>query len=158
MEYGFPQPVWLRFYKDKQSKGNGFVYRARLVSHSKEAKECIMHEIEEKEYNYVEVETDGFRYAYTGELDVDAIISGIYNIFEGQMFPLIKAEAYILSSEFLEKVTRYLEAAKILVGKDSEMEDIISARDASYGEEEDIQKCLDTIRSIKKYDKNGSLL
>ena len=45
-----------------------------------------------------------------------------------------------------ETIIKYLEAVKVLISKNSDMEDIVACRDRYYGEEDKIQKCIDFLK------------
>lgn len=51
--------------------------------------------------------------------------------------------------KLLEKTEEYLNAVKILISPNSDMEDIIYQRDRFYGEDNDVQRCIDAIRNIR---------
>lgn len=150
MEFAFPKSIWLKFYRSKNEQGALFPYMSRLVGDTMEVKECIKEA--KNEYGYMIVEGNDYHAAdiYEGLLDEDAVISRLLEVYHDHLHPLAEVDPFILTKDFMEKVCRYLEAAKVLVSGESDMEEIIYQRDVNYAEEEDVQKCIDTIKSIRK--------
>lgn len=87
---------------------------------------------------------------YEGTLDENTVISRLLEVYHDHLHPLAEVGPYILSDDFLEKVCKYLKAAKVLVSENSDMEEIIYQRDINYAEDNEVQKCIDAIKTIRK--------
>lgn len=143
----YPTSVWLFFYPDEEH-GTTRGYRAVYATDSLTVRERI-EEADEQGYAVMEVRVDEVT-IYSGDLDADKVMEKLEERFLESLTPLVRCDAYVLTDDFMERVIRYLEAAKTLVSEDSSMEDIIKARDRSYGEDEEIQRVIATIRSIRQ--------
>lgn len=80
---------------------------------------------------------------YHGKPDYDAAIKAILAYADEQRREKEKEDrVYHLQPGFKEAVIRYLEAARVLIAADSDMEEIINQRDRLYGEEDEIRRCI----------------
>lgn len=50
-----------------------------------------------------------------------------------------------MTQTIINKIITYLESMKVVVNENSDMEDIILQRDYHYGEDDQIQECIDTL-------------
>lgn len=55
---------------------------------------------------------------------------------------------YHLQPDFKEHVLKYLEAARVLIADNSDMEEIMYQRDRYYGEEDEVALCIEGIKKV----------
>lgn len=52
----------------------------------------------------------------------------------------------VMTQTIINKIITYLESMKVVVNENSDMEDIILQRDYHYGEDDQLQECIDELR------------
>ena len=51
----------------------------------------------------------------------------------------------VMTQTIINKIITYLESMKVVVNENSDMEDIILQRDYHYGEDDQIQECINAL-------------
>lgn len=143
-----PGEVWLFFFQDREMTRRS--YRAVRAWNSDIAKQEATASAGQG-YLSMEVQVDGAA-IYAGEISVDKMLDRLEQRFADQLTPMVRCDAYVLSDEFSARIGRYLHAVQVLASSESDMEDIIAARDECYGEGKEIQECLDAIQSVREVD------
>lgn len=130
MSCQYPKMIWLRFQKDDNRND----IWSRLVSNEIDTKIAVKKAGREG-YISAKVTEEHDVTIYDGNLNEEEIVSAINTYFEDFTVP----------NDYKKNILKYLEAAKILIKNDSDMEDIMYQRDKNYGEEEKVQRCIDFV-------------
>ena len=149
-EYKFPQRIWIMFYPDEEHS-DAEIYRARLAYNTKDVKQTVADIKQEKKYQAMKIKVTQYEEElYCGEIEEAPALEAIMEHFKGDLYPLATVDAALLEDGFVEKIVNYLEAMKVVVAQDSGMEEVMHQRDRYYREDDEIQRCIDVIKNVKK--------
>ena len=117
------------------------------VYNSEEAQRTIQEQIENGA-TFMDLSIDN-ELIYTGKPDYEAWLKAVCDFYEKKKKEQdLEDSLFHLGPEFKDHVLKYLEAARVLIADNSDMEDIIYQRDTNYGEEDEVRLCIEGIRKI----------
>ena len=118
-----------------------------LLYDSERAKETIREELKNGA-GFMVLSIDN-EIIYKGKPDYDAWIKAVLAFYEGKKKEQEQEDSlYHLQPDFKERVLKYLEAARVLIADNSDMEEIMYQRDRYYGEEDEVALCIEGIKKV----------